>query len=59
LDRSVRFGEGEQVLCVAECSLDVKTSGILKKKAFIVIGTAFQRGEDTAVRGRVSIFLVP
>ncbi len=47
------------MLCVAECSLDVKTSGILKKKAFIVIGTAFQRGEDTAVRGRVSIFLVP
>lgn len=52
----LHYGENEQILCVCECALDVKVSGMITRKPFIVVGTAFNKGEDVAMRGRVYIY---
>jgi cleavage and polyadenylation specificity factor subunit 1 len=38
------------------CNLEAKVSNILQRKTFLVVGTAFLKGEDYSMRGRVLIF---
>ena len=51
---SYDFIPDEQVMCISECSVEVKISGIAKRRDFIVVGTANLKGEDTQCRGKVS-----
>ncbi len=55
---SIDFGEHERAMCMVNCVLDVKVSGMLKKKHFIVVGTAFTKGEDVTSRGRIYMYEV-
>ena len=50
------FEDKEQVLCMVNCALDVKISGMKKSQDYIVITTGFVKGEDHNIRGKVYIF---
>ncbi|RUP46454.1 hypothetical protein BC936DRAFT_146934 [Jimgerdemannia flammicorona] len=54
VDRYV-FDEAEQGLALECVSLESKQTAT-GRKAFMAIGTGFNRGEDTAMRGRIYIF---
>ena len=47
------FGQDELALVVETCTLDIKVSGMLQKKQFVVVGTAISKGEDVTCRGKV------
>jgi hypothetical protein len=49
----VEFEPKEHILCLGSCSLDIKISDTISRKTFIVVGTAFEKGEDAQSRGKV------
>jgi len=52
-----QFKEQEVCLCSAICNLNVKQEdGKIVSQAFLVMGTAYIRGEDLAGKGRILIF---